>query len=120
MIPHGSSRDSSAGVGGSDLPRLTPQAASRLSRVALQLQKQRLIPDVGRNRRHLHIPALHELGVDHHAAQAHVRQQAAITVALLDVELELDALAGDEPLVDRALVDRHHAFQRAIPGAFPK
>ena len=48
----------------------------------------------------LGVALAHQRGVDHRAAGVDVGQQAAVAVALLDVELEPDLAAADEPLVE--------------------
>ena len=76
-----------------------PRAFSRASRSSFR--KQLGVPDVRRDRHDLRVAETDELGVDHHVAHVDVGEEPPVAVALLDVELEPDALALCQPAVRR-------------------
>jgi hypothetical protein len=79
--------------------RLRPEAAAGGPRITLQLHEERLVAHVGWDGHHLGEAEPHELGVDHHIADPHIREQPPVTVARLHVHLEPHAPALDEPAI---------------------
>jgi hypothetical protein len=80
---------------------LPPEAAAGVAGLALQLQEQRLVADVGRDGHDLGIAQPDELGVDHRLAGPDVGEQPAVAVVRLHVQLEAHALALDQAAVHR-------------------
>src|SRR5919106_6671875 len=82
-------------------PSQAPQTAAGLAGVALQLQEEGLVTDVGRDGHDLGVAETDQLGVDHRLAGPDVGQQPAVAIVRLHVELEPHALALDQAAVDR-------------------
>ncbi|HZH24715.1 MAG TPA: hypothetical protein VEY49_07420 [Solirubrobacteraceae bacterium] len=78
-----------------------PEAVAVASGGAGQLPEAPLEAHVRRHHERHGVAGPQQLGVDERATRTHVGQQAAVAVALLDVELEHDVAVADEALVER-------------------
>src|SRR5262249_2523910 len=82
-----------------------PESSLGLPRLALELEKELLVPDVRRDRHHLGVAATDHLRVHHDspscAPHPHVREESSVHVAALKVELEPRDPATHKPAVDR-------------------
>src|SRR5439155_4391826 len=74
----------------------TPEAATGVAGLALQLQEEILVPDVRRNRHHLGVTPANQLGVDHRVAEPDIGQEPPVSIAGAHVQLEPNVPAGDE------------------------
>jgi hypothetical protein len=68
----------------------------RVASLALELHEEVLVADVRRDGHHLGVAQANQLGVDHRVADPDVRQEPAIAISSLDIELEPNATAADE------------------------
>src|SRR5262249_13223657 len=81
--------------------RCCPETALVGARFALQLQEERLVPDVRRNGHHLGIAEAHELGVHHQITDPNVCEEPSVLVPPPHVQLEPHVLAVYEAPVQR-------------------
>ena len=79
--------------------RGAPETSASLTGIALELQEQRLVADVGRHCHHLRVAAPHQLGVDHEVIDPDVGEQSPVAVPFPDVELEAHVLARHQRAV---------------------
>src|SRR5437016_3089344 len=84
--------------------------------LALELQEEVLVTDVRGDGHHLGVTQANQLGVDHRVADPDVRQEPAIAVPWLNIELEANPTADDETSIHlgRRAAARLRAFDRVI------
>src|SRR5437899_12685964 len=93
-----------------------PKASTGVARLALELQEEVLVTDVRGDGHHLGVTQANQLGVDHRVADPDVRQEPAIAVPWLNIELEANPTADDETSIHlgRRAAARLRAFDRVM------